>query len=254
MMCDIPVYVISLTSKWLERGKPTLKWWSQQCSNVNRFVAIEPKDFNLEDVASLRTISIINKTMGRVQHSDISEPEQVACYLSHVELWKKAIELDEPIIIVEDDVRPAHLDQRLLNLPTFGPIYNNAIVLIQNNPHGFKAQKTETQLLKVEYFIGLGAYFITPQAAQTLLNVAFPVDMHVDRLVPLAAQTFSNFDVFAVPDSNNQSVGIDSTLFHTSVFYIETERRLVWNWILGILCIGLFIGIVVLWLKYKSIL
>ena len=38
-------------------------------------------------------------------HDHISNTGEIGCYLSHVELWKKCVELNEPIAVIEDDMK-----------------------------------------------------------------------------------------------------------------------------------------------------
>lgn len=250
MFVSIPVYVICLNSQWENRGKPTIEWWSQYCSNVNRFTAIEPKDFNLEQVASCRTLAIINKKAQRIQHSDLCAPEQVACYLSHLELWKKCVKLGHPIIIVEDDARPNHLDRRLQDVQSLDPLDTTSMISIQNNPYGSRTIKRSTtglthnsNLLQMKQLMGMGAYYIQPSTVELLLPYTFPIDMHIDLLCSTAILALEHFNIYAVRGSSDQFFP-NSTLAHVSIMNIKTARQDVLLYILATLCSILFLVII----------
>ena len=38
-------------------------------------------------------------------HDHMSNTGEIGCYLSHVELWKKCVELNKAIAVIEDDMK-----------------------------------------------------------------------------------------------------------------------------------------------------
>ena len=116
----------------------------------------------------------------------------VGCYLSHVELWQKAVELNTPIIIMEDDVPvdsaflqkaihdiPSHIDHAaLIYFPWVGSADCNGSWCVPINR---------------DSVFGTQMYYITPKGASELLNQAIPIVAPVDIYITYVANTNKNF-------------------------------------------------------------
>lgn len=114
---------------------------------------------------------------------------ELGCYFSHCELWKKCIELNEPICVLEDDVLLAdgllEILDKLINqvslfsygLVRLGSMFNRTHYIIQENGVDFKVHfKQNTQTI---------GYVIKPEAAQVLFdfarnNIADAIDATID--------------------------------------------------------------------------
>lgn len=119
---------------------------------------------------------------------------QLGCWASHYHLWEKCVELDQPIIVLEDD---AIIHSHFSNAYQFINSSENRFTFFWLSPPAprVRGQKGKTILniqnstCKVERFYkGWGnatGYFITPQAAKTLLNFTkewiYDVDITMDR-------------------------------------------------------------------------
>lgn len=119
---------------------------------------------------------------------------QLGCWASHYHLWEKCVELNQGIIILEDDaILHSHFSQ-VYNFINSAENTFNFFWLSPPAPR-VRGQKGKTILsipnsnCKVERFYkgwaNATGYFITPQAAKTLLNFTkewvYDVDITMDR-------------------------------------------------------------------------
>ena len=209
----LDIHVICLESLFDSRGKQTLDFVR---SNVDKslynklsvFKAVTPNDFVLEDVVATSQIPIIKQKRSRVMHSDLSKASQVACAMSHIALWEVCNAQNRPLVIMEDDVCPPNLSERIESATKSAA----HITLISS-----ATQTWDTGRTHITNFTGTGAYYLTPQGARILLKHAHPISMHVDRYMP-ACITAYNLTVFAVEGSSDQLLlaNTQSTLGHSS--------------------------------------
>lgn len=101
-------------------------------------------------------------------------PAEIGCLLSHYMLWKKCIELDEPIVIFEDDIKLLDYDEDKVKaaLKAFDFMY------ISRKAMGKDRAVGQTYVLP-GYSYWLCAYAITPQAARQLVNTDI-----MNKLIP----------------------------------------------------------------------
>lgn len=108
-----------------------------------------------------------------------------ACYASHFSLWQKCVELDEPIVIVEDDIE---------FLPTFSQgvqtiadsSYEYVRLMALDEPkHPFLFQD-EHFALTYDELAGTQGYYITPKGAKKFIEGCrywvLAVDNYMDRI------------------------------------------------------------------------
>ena len=74
---------------------PRLEW----------FTAVDGKKLDIKDqrIHPMVRHHIINNIDSDYDH--ITSLGAIGCSLSHIELWKKCVELNEPIIVIEDDIK-----------------------------------------------------------------------------------------------------------------------------------------------------
>ncbi|TMX58645.1 glycosyltransferase family 25 protein [Vibrio rotiferianus] len=124
---------------------------------------------------------------------------EVACFASHYELWKRCVELNEPIMILEDNVDPvSNLSQVLIDafaqVPHYGYIklsatqkraFHPIVPLSDGYQLGGYAAGT----------CGTTAYMISPAAAQKFIQHAStfvePVDDYMEKPWRHHVQTYS---------------------------------------------------------------
>ena len=117
---------------------------------------------------------------------------EIGCALSHIEAWKKCIELNEPIIVLEDDIVPVHPSweqevQKYLN--TYDLLYLSR-KLIEGVPENIN-QDLETP----GFSYWTCAYLISPKLARELIYYSLNNGLiPADEVLPLVAglhRTFS---------------------------------------------------------------
>lgn len=116
---------------------------------------------------------------------------QLGCFASHYLLWQKCIELNQPIIVMEDDA--ILLDNFSSTIDFLNSLENNYEFLwlcCSYNPSKSKLINSHTNFnLEVHrYFKGwsnTAAYYLTPKSAQKLLDYChewvFNLDISMDR-------------------------------------------------------------------------
>lgn len=132
----------------------------------------------------------------------------VGCALSHLQLWDKCIELNLPIIIMEDDAIVSHnfnshinnlmnnmvpkkwdiiqlnynfdsvLSYNNTNYETCNCIFNQT-KLTKNDIQIFVKSKINTTIAKLNHCFGTSAYIINPSGAKILKEKCFPLDNRI---------------------------------------------------------------------------
>jgi|688.fasta_scaffold07723_13 GR25 family glycosyltransferase involved in LPS biosynthesis len=195
----LDIHIICLESLFDTRGKQTLDFVKHNVdkslyNKLSVFKAVTPNDFVLEDVVATSQLPIIKQKQRRITHSDLSKASQVACALSHIALWEVCNAQNSPLVIMEDDVCPPNLSNRIKSAAKSAA----HVTLISSATQTWDAAHS-----KVTNFTGTGAYYLTPQGARILLKHARPVSMHVDRYMPACIKAY-NLTVFAVEGSSDQ--------------------------------------------------
>ncbi|MCW8955884.1 MAG: glycosyltransferase family 25 protein [Gammaproteobacteria bacterium] len=114
---------------------------------------------------------------------------EIGCYASHLELWRKCVELNQPIMIMEDDFciedefssAMSHVE-KLIN--------DYGYIRLQTEFRGKKIKAKETAGFTLYYYTkmphSLMCYAINPKVAQTLIdnskNLTAPVDVVIKKI------------------------------------------------------------------------
>jgi glycosyl transferase, family 25 len=157
------------------------------------FPAVTPADEPLRYFAGLDNWTFLLET-GRNAPRD----GEIGCYASHLLLWKKCLELNEPIIVLEDDVeptvdfatvyaalRPLVLQFGFIRLDTPMPQPNYFSRNIPADATPVRILQTATlQLFHPTYVsLGTGAYAISPAAAARLIRASRKLCCPVDNFL-----------------------------------------------------------------------
>lgn len=168
-------YVITITSleKSVEVANRCIESGKKFGIGIEQFSAITPKD-KVYDVALKEQLNItaFDERYSRKENA-------IACFLSHYTLWKKCVELNENIFILEHDA--VIIDKIDMNINFKG-------VLSLGKPSYGKFSKPQigiSRLTSKDYLPGAHAYMIKPSAATELINrskvAARPTDVFIDR-------------------------------------------------------------------------
>ena len=109
---------------------------------------------------------------------------EVACFLSHKKAWEKCLELNEPVIILEDDaVINKHWDEEY-----YTSLINkyNFIYLQKNENEPTEVISIDDKLEIPSYPYNLTGYIIKPSTAKVLLNninKIIPADEYIPKLM-----------------------------------------------------------------------
>lgn len=135
----------------------------------------------------------------------------IGCALSHLQLWEKCIEMDKPIIIMEDDAIVSRDFNKHINnlmnglMPKQWDIiqlnYNFDSILSYNNTNyetcncvfnktkmkkeditNFVNSKINTSIARLNHCFGTSAYIINPTGAKLLKDKCFPLDNRMIKL------------------------------------------------------------------------
>ena len=223
------VAVICLASAWARRGAHTMAYLERelpldQVGAIMRFNAVVPADFDVSEVASAAQVAIIRGRAPRLSHADMSKPQQVGCYMSHKALWQVCADSGRPLIVVEDDVRPSRLADRVTSARLRHSMYAaDAALVVLMQCCGLASAVHVGPCTPVQQFVGAGMYYVTPAAARLLLRHSCVATMHVDWYMSTCIRAY-DLPVFAVPGAGDQ-FSLDSTLAHSALWDIVTERQ-----------------------------
>ncbi|WP_104640347.1 glycosyltransferase family 25 protein, partial [Helicobacter bizzozeronii] len=112
---------------------------------------------------------------------------ELGCYASHYSLWQKCIQLDEPIVILEDDIclKP-HFFERLDFLQAQGT--RLGYVRFMHLHNHCKIPTAYPNISEIDYLtegIGTQGYYLTPKVARKFIKASqkwvMPVDWVLDN-------------------------------------------------------------------------
>lgn len=211
---DHRVRIISMPAS--ARLDATRRAWEALFEDVGVFEAVVGRDVQVDDPrvsCSLYRRMKLREwrepwTIGTMA-IHMTNGAQVGCALSHISVWQEVAQQRRATIVVEDDCHP------LVASPTLITRHCDAdfVSLMQR---GGRAGMLRDQLKR---FWGCQAYYVTPEGANLLLRHAFPLDMHIDRLIAsVAHREQADWRVERVPF---REVGA-SSLDHITVYQLFT--------------------------------
>lgn len=197
------IYVICLEKTKDNRCLPTIRSLENDKYKIILFKAITPDDFNLHSnlIHPYVQTNIIN---GKRSHTDfIGSTGEIGCALSHIELWKKCVAMNRPIIISEDDniLPKSKVDLMLKGLehiPKDADIFYLRHMSIHMDRE--KVKDNPNNIYKLNYFYGTQMYYITPQCCKKLLKNVFPLTFQIDIYMTNCIKPY-NLKVYATSDA-----------------------------------------------------
>ena len=173
----------------LQERKDRLEFFSQNwkhLSDLEVFRAIGKDELHLFDFDFMKTWTDPLLSRGLTQG-------EIGCFLSHYTLWKKCVELNEPILIFEDDVVPNHLLNYDYTKMIPSLMYGlDLLYLSYNEMNKEKAEHYpgSNLIIKPGYPYWACAYALSPNGARKLLDVNIDIINNiipVDEYLPLMA-------------------------------------------------------------------
>ena len=217
------IYIINLPERQDRRSRAA-KQLAQQGLEHHFFEAIKGSQ-GLEHFESINRL-ICFMSLGRQPSAG-----ELGCYASHLELWKKCAELNQPIVVMEDDFLADNsflgaLEAVRDKIDTFG------FIRLDNLKQGrFKESDTVTiaaeNLFKIDYMcrvpLNATAYALNPTAARRLISASrkftCPTDnffqrtwahkqpMFVIRPEPIQLDQLAEDSSIVESDRNKKSIG-----------------------------------------------
>lgn len=174
--------------------------------DIRRFDAVDGHKLGLERARALMTPRALCELQRQRRgwmpwsHEAISSLGAVGCYLSHLELWKRAAERDVPTLILEQDAElaaaPAKFNCALTRIPKeadvalmghFAPFPLS--VRRRTPPEGFHRLQPSSRVF------GSHAYVVTPNGARRLIERALPMNEQVDSYLRLLSDPYYGIHV-----------------------------------------------------------
>ena len=202
------VFVINLLRS-TERKQKMTSQMALADVNFEFFTAIDASNYNFK--GSTRAAPHITK---RLKGYTLL-PSEIACYASHLALWEKCVNLNQPIVILEDNIELCSNFKLILNkassyIESFPYIKLSATMKNRNfNP---------IQVIYKQYNVGIyskgtqgtTAYIISPKAAQKFIECSLqfiePVDNFMEKPWKHGVQAYSVY-----PSICNRTI-IESTI------------------------------------------
>jgi len=251
--------MISLDSKKEERSDitfPSLKAIFPQAQIVS---AVDAKGLDIHDKKIIHPFA-----KGQIQlkydmnHDNISSMGAVGCSLSHINLWKKCVELNVPIIVSEDDTfyTPKHSKEIGWVFPSIPSdadfaslIYINAITTLKPSP-----PTTQWGEIQTREFRGTQLYYITPRFCKELLQDALPVVTQIDAYISYILGTNENFKGYAwkrnpEPLFSNDAASTLEHGFYIKKFLPESNK---FYYIFAVVVMFLVIGLIIVAIRKCS--
>ncbi len=113
------------------------------------------------------------------------QQSEVACFLSHIKAWKRCYELNQPCIIMEDDV----VINDLYNEDLYKDLQQEFVYLQRNENEPSKTVDLSDLLERPFYPYNMTAYYLTPAGALRLLQeIDYKDFIPVDEFLPECIQ------------------------------------------------------------------
>jgi glycosyl transferase, family 25 len=225
-MKDMLIFVISLKES-IERRKYMEKTLFDKRINFEFFDAVNGKD----QFPSLLQKYDLTKRLWLTSGKMPSKGE-AGCYASHYRLWEKCIELNTPIIIMEDDVNVCVNAQKTINLVA-EKIEEYGYLRLENVIRGellAVEQGSEHCITKMyDNFGGAQAYALSPSAAKKLVKKSrkwsVPVDNYLGEFYFHGVEAY-HLTPQLVLDKNNFETTVQVELSTHTPIYRKPSREL----------------------------
>ncbi|GAL14653.1 glycosyltransferase [Vibrio astriarenae] len=163
------IIVISL-ERALERRKSITKQLDQLAIDYQIFDAIDAKVSNHLHCDKRRDGATINRFGYKLVAGEI------ACYASHYEVWRLCCEINEPVIVIEDNVKILPQFKNSLNLLENAAADHDYIKLFAYFPRkDIMVEKLSDEIALYrsnKRFSGAQGYLLTPHAAMRFINAS----------------------------------------------------------------------------------
>jgi GR25 family glycosyltransferase involved in LPS biosynthesis len=190
---------------------------------INRFPAIDKNNLTKDYIKTILNprayyyLEINNHK--RSTHEDINSNGHIACYLSHLEIWKKLLD-DSSVdyyIIFEDDVKindtyKVKLDRLLKSKTDFDWV---SLIYISRRINDKIYDKNKDLFVLKNPFFGMQSYILNKKAANALVKWSTYLSAQVDGAVGYVAFYEDDLKFFMYKEN----------LGYTGIFYSDLDHR-----------------------------
>lgn len=224
--------------------------------NINVLPGVNGKEMTYKEIKPLLDYRSWNEFInGRYVHEGLSSKGSIGCYLSHVNAWKKCVELNQNIIVCEDD---CVMEKSMSDLQK---AYNDAVnlnfdILLCHHMtlSGVNSKRTDitTNICQIDKTISLMFYIITPGGAKLLLEHVFPIQVHIDHYVNLFALYYPSFKKYYTIENFPREYG-NSVIGHNSLMYYQDGHCVINNGYPTIYLVVLILLVILLLIAYNLV-
>ena len=178
------IFVINLVSSTARRANIT----SQLADLGLAFTLFPAVDGRKEEH---RLFGKYDSELNQHYHGKALSKGQLGCYASHYLLWQKCVELDQPLVVLEDDalIYPEPFSEFVNNIDALRQQFD-CVRLFDNKRKAFSSCRVSgLNTVEIHKFnkghLSTTGYFLTPNGARKLLRHSeqwyMPVDLYMDR-------------------------------------------------------------------------
>ena len=186
---NYPIIIINL-DRDVERFENAIKQLDDFKDGIFRYSAINGKELNLNDIdITPYTRYLIEHPNNRCSHQQINTVGGIGCYLSHCNVWNMYQDsVQGGILVFEDDLNVGEnfkdeLIRVLNNIPSDCDVLSFGYLGLLE-----KCKMVDNVNKLSSFFFGLQGYYISNQGMKKLLQYAFPIEVHLDAYIALAAK------------------------------------------------------------------
>ena len=178
------IFIINLVSSTARKANIT-----RQLADLGLAFALFPAVDGRQE--EHRLFSKYDKNLNQHYRGKTLNKGQLACYASHYLLWQKCVEINHPIVVLEDDalLYPEPFSEFVRTIDTLRDQFD-CIRLFNNKRKAFSSRRVSgLDTVEIHKFnkghLSTTGYFLTPNGAKKLLQHSerwyMPVDHFMDR-------------------------------------------------------------------------
>ena len=189
MKCEeLRTFVICLEKKADERCNVNMKGILSVFPKAQRTRAVDASTLRVDDSRISCYARYYIQTKKESDWMHLGNINAIGCYLSHIELWRRCVQLNEPIVIIEDDIHlTSQKSDQIREAVTSIPSDCDFAGIMHSNlfPHTNSKQCDGKwcDCSSHHIYMGLMMYCVTPRGARILLRDALPVVVHIDSYI-----------------------------------------------------------------------
>ena len=183
---DLNAFVICLEKKTETRCDVNMDSILSVFPKCQRFSAVDASTLHSSDARISDFARYYMQSQIESDFMHLSKMGAVGCSLSHIALWKKCVELNTPIVVVEDDLLlTKKMQQQVRNAVSEIPNASHfAGLMYTPYNHIDQPRRCEGNWCRVQQgYAGTQMYYVTPTGCSILLRNALPIVTHIDAYI-----------------------------------------------------------------------